>query len=80
VPYPRHIIVVIFIFQFPIEEELEVLTIGQGLVVLRPGPKVPLLCVLVQRSACLRGGPRVELRGHLPANLRFGGRIGGIRG
>jgi hypothetical protein len=34
VPFPGHVVVVIFIFQFPIEEELEVLTIGQGLVVL----------------------------------------------
>jgi hypothetical protein len=33
-PFPGHVIVVIFIFQFPIEEELEVLTVGQGLVVL----------------------------------------------
>jgi hypothetical protein len=34
VPFPGHIIVIIFIFQFTIEEELEVLAIGQGLVVL----------------------------------------------
>jgi hypothetical protein len=34
VPFLGHIIVIIFIFQFPIEEELEVLTVGQGLVVL----------------------------------------------
>jgi hypothetical protein len=34
VPFPGHILVVIFIFQFPIEEELEVLTVIQGLVVL----------------------------------------------
>jgi hypothetical protein len=34
VPFPRHIVVVIFIFQFPIGEELEVLTIGQGLIIL----------------------------------------------
>jgi hypothetical protein len=33
-PFPGHIIIVVFIFQFPIEEELEVLAIGQGLVVL----------------------------------------------
>jgi hypothetical protein len=33
-PFPGHIAVVIFIFQFPIEEELEVLTVGQGLIVL----------------------------------------------
>jgi hypothetical protein len=33
-PFPGHIIVVIFIFQFPVEEELEVLAVGQGLVVL----------------------------------------------
>jgi hypothetical protein len=31
---PGHIVVIIFIFQFPVEEELEVLTIGQGLIVL----------------------------------------------
>jgi hypothetical protein len=34
VPFPGHIVVVIFIFQFPIEEELEVLTVNLGLVVL----------------------------------------------
>jgi hypothetical protein len=34
VPFPGHIIVVIFIFQFPVGEELEVLAIGQGLIVL----------------------------------------------
>jgi hypothetical protein len=34
VPFPGHAVVIIFLFQFPIEEELEVLTIGQGLVVL----------------------------------------------
>jgi hypothetical protein len=34
VPFPRHIIIVFFIFQFPVEEELEVLIVGQGLVVL----------------------------------------------
>jgi hypothetical protein len=33
VPFLGHIIVV-FIFLFPVKEELEVLTIGQGLVVL----------------------------------------------
>jgi hypothetical protein len=32
VPFPGHVIV--FIFQFPIEEELEVLAVGQGLIVL----------------------------------------------
>jgi hypothetical protein len=31
-PFLGHVI--IFIFQFPIEEELEVLTVGQGLIVL----------------------------------------------
>jgi hypothetical protein len=34
VPFPGHVIVDIFIFQFPVEAELEVLAIGQGLVVL----------------------------------------------
>jgi hypothetical protein len=34
VAFSGHIIVIVFIFQFPIEEELEVLTIGQGLIVL----------------------------------------------
>jgi hypothetical protein len=34
VPFPGHIIVVILVFQFPIEKELEVLTIIQGLVIL----------------------------------------------
>jgi hypothetical protein len=47
VPFPRHIIVIVFIFQFAIEEELEVLAIGQGLVVLWPGPLVPLFYVPV---------------------------------
>jgi hypothetical protein len=79
-PFPGHIIVVIFIFQFPIEEELEVLTIGQGLIILWPGPEVTLLYVSVQRSVGLIGGLGVELWGHLLAGLRFGGRVGGIRG
>jgi hypothetical protein len=34
VPFLEHVIIVIFIFQFPIEEELEVLTVGQGLIIL----------------------------------------------
>jgi hypothetical protein len=34
VPFPGHIIVIIFIFEFPIGEELEVLAISQGLVIL----------------------------------------------
>jgi hypothetical protein len=50
VPFPGHVIIVILIFQFPVEEELDVLAIGQGLIVLWPGPEVPLLCVPVQRS------------------------------
>jgi hypothetical protein len=79
-PFPGHIIVVIFIFQFPVEEELEVLTVGQGLIVLCLGLEVPLLCVSVQRSVGLIGGLGVELWGHLLAGLRFGGRVGGIRG
>jgi hypothetical protein len=79
-PFPGHIIVVIFIFQFPVEEELEVLTVGQGLIVLCPGPEVPLLCVSVQTSVGLIGGLGVELWGRLLAGLRFGGRVGGIRG
>jgi hypothetical protein len=33
-PFPGHVFVVIFIFQFPVEEELEVLTIGQGLIII----------------------------------------------
>jgi hypothetical protein len=33
-PFPGHIVIVIFIFQFPIEKEQEVLAIGQGLIVL----------------------------------------------
>jgi hypothetical protein len=28
VPFPGHIVIVVFIFQFPVEEELEVLTVG----------------------------------------------------
>jgi hypothetical protein len=34
VHFPRHVVIVIFIFQFPVEEELEVLAVGQGLIVL----------------------------------------------
>jgi hypothetical protein len=34
VPFPGHVVVIIFILYFPVEEELEVLTIGQGLIVL----------------------------------------------
>jgi hypothetical protein len=34
VPFPGHIVIIVFIFQFPVKEKLEVLTIGQGLVVL----------------------------------------------
>jgi hydrogenase maturation factor HypE len=33
-PFPRHIAVIVFIFQFPIEEELEVLAVDQGLIIL----------------------------------------------
>jgi hypothetical protein len=80
VPFPGHIVIVIFIFQFPVEEELEVLAVGQGLVVLYPGLEVPLFYVPVQRSTCLIGGLGVELRGHLPAGLRFSGGVGEIRG
>jgi hypothetical protein len=80
VPFPRHVVIVIFIFQFPVKEELEVLAVGQGLIVLWPGPEVPLLCVPVQRSTGLIGGLGVELWGHLPAGLRFSGGVGGIRG
>jgi hypothetical protein len=79
-PFLGHVIVVIFIFQFPINEELEVLAVGQGLIVLWPGPEVPLLCVPVPRSASLIGGLGVKLRGHLPAGLGFSGGVGGIRG
>jgi hypothetical protein len=79
-PFPGHIVIIIFIFQSPIEEELEVLAIGQGLIVLWPGPEVPLLRVLVQRSVGLIGGLRVELWGHLLASLGFRGGVGGIIG
>jgi hypothetical protein len=79
-PFPGHVIVVIFIFQFPVEEELEVLAIGQGLIVLWSGPEVPVLCVLVQRSAGLISSLGVELQGHLPAGLGFSGGVGEIRG
>jgi hypothetical protein len=34
VPFLGHIVVIIFIFQFPIVEELEVLAVGQGLIIL----------------------------------------------
>jgi hypothetical protein len=82
VPFPGHIVIVIFIFifQFPVEEELEVLVIGQRLIVLWLGPEVPLLCVPVQRSTGLISGLGVELRGQLPAGLRFSGGVGEIRG
>jgi hypothetical protein len=33
-PFLGHIIIVVFIFQFPVKEELEILAIGQGLIVL----------------------------------------------
>jgi hypothetical protein len=79
-PFSGHVIVIIFIFQFLVEVELEVLTVGQGLIVLWPSLEVPLLCVLVQRSAGLIGGLGVELRGHLPAGLGFSGGVEGIRG
>jgi hypothetical protein len=77
-PFLGHIVIVVFIFQFPVKEELEVLAIGQGLVVLLPDPEVPLLCVPVQRSAGLIGGSGVELQGHVPAGLRFDGEVGRI--
>jgi hypothetical protein len=34
VPFLGHIVVIVFIFQFPVEEEPEVLAVGQGLIVL----------------------------------------------
>jgi hypothetical protein len=80
VPFPGHVVVIIFIFQFPIKEELEVLAIGQGLTVLGLGPEDPLLCVPVQRSAGLIGSIGVELQGHLPAGLGFSGGVGEIKG
>jgi hypothetical protein len=80
VPFPGHVVIIIFIFQFPIKEELEVLAIGQGLTVLGLGPEDPLLCVPVQRSAGLIGSIGVELQGHLPAGLRFSGGVGEIKG
>jgi hypothetical protein len=33
-PFPGHVVIIIFIFQFSVEEELEVLAVGQGLIVL----------------------------------------------
>jgi hypothetical protein len=63
------VVVVILIFQFPVEEELEILTIDQGLIVLLPGPEVPLLCVPVQRSVGPISGLGVDLRGHFSAGL-----------
>jgi hypothetical protein len=77
---PGHVVIVIFIFQFPLEEELDVFAVGQGLIVLWPGLEVPLLCVPVRRSAGLIGGLGVKLQGHLPAGLGFSGGVGGIRG
>jgi hypothetical protein len=79
VPIPR-LVVVVLIFQFPIEKELQILAIGQGLIVLWPSPEVPLLCIPGQRSTGLMSGPGVELRGHLMATLRCGGRIEGVGG
>jgi hypothetical protein len=79
-PFLGHVVIIIFIFQFPIEEDLEVLVVGQGLIIIWPGPEVPLLYVPVQRSTCLIGGLGFELRGHLPTGLRFSGGVGGIRG
>jgi hypothetical protein len=80
VPFPEHVIIIIFIFQLPVEEELEVLSVDQGLIILWPGSEVPLLCVPVQRSAGLIGSLGVKLRGHLPAGLGFSGGVGKIRG
>jgi hypothetical protein len=80
VPFPGHVVIIIFIFQLPVKEELEVLTVGQGLIILWPGPKVSPLCVPVQRNAGLIGDLGVELRGHLPTGLRFSGGVGEIRG
>jgi hypothetical protein len=34
VPFLGHVIVIIFIFQCPVGEELEVLAVGQGLIAL----------------------------------------------
>jgi hypothetical protein len=34
VPFPGHIVIIVFVFQFLIEEELEVLAVNQGLIVL----------------------------------------------
>jgi hypothetical protein len=34
VPFPEHVIIIIFIFQLPVEEELEVLSVDQGLIIL----------------------------------------------
>jgi hypothetical protein len=33
-PFPGHISVIVFIFQFPVKEELEVLVVDQRLIVL----------------------------------------------
>jgi hypothetical protein len=33
-PFPGQVVIIIFIFQFSVEEELEVLAVGQGLIVL----------------------------------------------
>jgi hypothetical protein len=38
VPIPRLVIIIILIFQFPVEKELEILAIGQELIVLWPSP------------------------------------------
>jgi hypothetical protein len=80
VSIPRLIVIVVLVFQFPIEKELEIFAVGQGLIVLWPNPEVLLLCILVQRSAGLMSGPGVELRGHLLATLGCSGRIGGVGG
>jgi hypothetical protein len=65
-PIPGLIIIIILVFQFPVEKELEILAIDQGLIVLWPSPEVPFLCILVERSTGLMSGSEVEPQGHLP--------------
>jgi hypothetical protein len=80
VPIPRLVVIIVLVFQFPVEKELEILTIGHGLIVLWPSLEVPFLCILVQRSVGLMSSSGVKLRGHLPPTLRCSGRIEGVGG
>jgi hypothetical protein len=80
VPIPRLVVIIVLIFQFPVEKELEILTIGQELIILWISPEVLLLCIPVQRSTGLMSSLGVELRGHLSTTLRCSVRTEGVGG